>query len=214
MNYELIALTEWPSMPVPIQSKDPGEAWVWGDFFATLQKDPPLMCQHMQAILGKPVMKTPPMSYLYAMTVFYDKSKNPHGPSSRPVLCVGLEQADFDAMAKLPGGKEAILGDQRGKGPLVVGVFSASGRLNLGAYDGLVTAESARSHFFTVIRSLLALSGEPVQIGTINDIYGHPNTGWTSPRETVPTSSRKTWWLLIGLMALVAFLFWMLFFGY
>lgn len=193
-------------MPIPMQSCDPGEAWVWGNFFATLQKNPKVMSQHMQAMAGMPVTESFPMTYPYAMTVFYDKAKNPHGPSSRPVLCVGLEQMDYDALNALPGGDTVLLGGkQSGKGPLVVGVFHGGGRANLGEFDGVVSADSARERFFAVIRSQLGLSGEPVRIGTIKDVFGHPNTGWPAQSEPPPPSKKNR--RSIGSLALLA---WML----
>lgn len=180
MKHELIELSQWPSMPAPMQSSDAGEAWVWGDFFATLQKTPTVMRQVMEAMLGKQVTKSIPMAYPYAMTVFYNKAKNPHGPSSRPVLCVGLEQPDFGALARLLGSEGANFPQnaQGTKGPLMIGMFFGGGRLNLGAFEGLVTADTARECFFNAIRSRLGLVGDPIRIGTIKDVYGHPDTGW------------------------------------
>ena len=71
------------------------------------------------------------------------------------------------------------------------GVFTATGRKNLGQFDGLVTADSARERFFDVIRTELNLVGEPVRIGVIKDMYGHPDTGWPAD-TTSSTSSKKT----------------------
>ena len=79
MTVELINLTDWPTMPAPMQSPDAGEAWVWGDFVAILQRKPTLMGQAMQAMAGKQVTQAQTMEYPYAMMVFYNKAKNPHG---------------------------------------------------------------------------------------------------------------------------------------
>ena len=46
-------------MPTPMQSKDSGDAWIWGDFFAVLQKDPMIVAQGMQEMTGSSVTKSP-----------------------------------------------------------------------------------------------------------------------------------------------------------
>lgn len=210
MKPELIELTKWPTMPAPMQSSDAGEAWVWGDFFATLQKNPMLMSQGIQAMLGKQVTKSPPMAYPYAMTVFYNKAKNPHGPSSRPVLCVGIEQADYGALAALLGSEAANLPQiaQGTKGPLMIGIFSGEGRLNLGEFDGFVTADTARECFFNVIRSQLGLTGDPVRIGTIKDVYGHPDTGWPADSGLAGASKKSGCTAVLASFAVLVILIW------
>ena len=210
MKHELIEMTKWPTMPIPMHSSDAGEAWVWGDFFATLQKNPMLLLQMTQAMLGKQVTKNPEMAYPYAMTVFYNKVKNPHGPSSRPVLCVGVEQADYSVLATLLGEQATKLPQlkQGGKGPLMVGLFSGEGRLNFGEFDGFVTADTARECFFNIIRSQLGLTGDPIRIGAIKDVYGHPNTGWSAESASLGTSKKSGCATLVGSLAALVILVW------
>ena len=172
-------------MPTPMQSKDSGDAWIWGDFFAVLQKDPMMVAQGGQEMTGSSVTKSP-MVYPYAMTVFYNKAKNPHGPSSRPVLCVTLERPNLAGWSAMPGGDSKRLNDLGGEAsmPMMIGVFTGSGRMNLGEYSGPITAEAARNRFFEIVRQRLNIQGYPVRIGTIDAVYGHPDTGW-------PTSAKK-----------------------
>ena len=171
---ELISLIHSPSMPAPMQSSDPGEAWVWGDFFATLQKDPPLILKALAAISGHSADVPAPMAYPFALMVFYHRAKNPYGPSACPVLCIGLEQANYDAI----GLSGVLLGNPTGKGPVMVGMFHARGHNNYGEFRGAITADSARACFFERLREELNLTGEPTRIGTIKDVFGHPDTGW------------------------------------
>lgn len=187
MEHELISLTKWPTMPAPMQSEDEGEAWIWGDFVAILQKNP-MTCgalvTEMMNKLSKKRPSSPPvpsaMEYPYAMIVYYKKHKNPHGPSSRPILCVGIEKANYgalkDRLGELPSEFVESLGT--GNGPLMVGVFRAGNRGNLGELDDFLTKDSARTKFFDVIRSELVPEGEPILIGNIQSIHGHPETGW------------------------------------
>lgn len=208
MKHELLEVANLPTMPAPMQSSDAGEAWVWGDFFATLQKNPMLVSQGIQAMLGQPVTKTPPMAYPYAMMVFYNKARNPHGPSSRPVLCVGLEQADYGALAALLGGEAVNLQQVQGaKGPLMIGMFYGAGRVNFGEFDGFVTADTARECFFKIIRSQLGLTGDPVRIGTIKDVYGHPGTGWPAD-SGFPTLKKRGCTAVIASLAVIMVLAW------
>jgi hypothetical protein len=180
MAFPLINVINSPLLPSPMQSKDSGEAWLWGDFFAVLQKEPLTIAQSMQAMTSKAVAKSP-MDYPFAMTVFYNKSKNPHGPSSRPVLCVTLEQTNLAGLAAMLGGSQQIPNiDGQPAMPIMLGVFTGSGRRNLGRYNGPLSADAVRSLFFSTIRQQLGLQNEPVRIGTIESVYGHPNTGWSA----------------------------------
>jgi hypothetical protein len=42
MMLEPLEIAKLPSMPYPWLSVDPGETWLWGDFFLTFQKRPPI----------------------------------------------------------------------------------------------------------------------------------------------------------------------------
>ena len=168
-----------------MQSKDPGEAWVWGDFFAVLQKEPMIVAQGMQAMTGNAVTKSP-MDYPYAMTVFYNKTKNPHGPSSRPVLCVALEQPNLAGLSAMLGGASKELEGLGAESamPVMIGVFTGSGRMNLGEYSGPLAADVVRNRLFEIVGRHLDLQGDPVRIGTIDAVYGHPNTGWPAATKS------------------------------
>jgi hypothetical protein len=84
----------------------------------------------------------------------------------------------------------------------MIGVFTGSGRRNLGVFDNMVSADSARQCFFNVIRSELGLTGDPVPIGSIKDVYGHPDTGW--PADTGPSKALKKSGCLVAIASLVA----------
>ena len=164
MKYELINLTAFPSMAAPWSSQDEGETWVWGNFFCTMQKKPQSISDGIMAMTGQRTSMPGGIIYHYAVTVFYNKDKNPHGPSSRPVLSLGIEQLMMD-------------GIDSGM-PLVVGLFKSGVRLNLGNYNGNLTAEDVLDKFFSIIKSELKLNTEPQKIGTMKDAWGHPLTGW------------------------------------
>lgn len=182
MVQKLIELTKWLTLPAPFSSVDAGEAWVWGDFFAVLQKQPKLVGETLAALTGKVGGMPKTMEYPFAMSVFYHKSRNPHGPSSRPILVIGLERADYSAAAKLMGMEMPELGQS--SAPIMVGVFTADCHLNLGSFDGYISIDTARNRFFQIMGEHLGLSGRPIQIGVIADVFGHPDTGWpTAPKK-------------------------------
>ena len=198
MYHQLISLTKWPTMPAPMHSEDEGEAWVWGDFVAILQKNPKtcvVVLTEVMNQLSKERNPSPPlpsvMVYPYAMVVFYRKDRNPHGPSSQPILCVGIEQANYEAFARIFG--DSPPGDGlipvEGKGNMMVGVFRSDGRSNLGGFDEFLSRETARAKFFDVIRAELQPAGDPRHLGEIRAIHGHPDTGWP-PIENATKSSK------------------------
>lgn len=180
MQHDLISLTSFPSMPAPFSSAEPGEAWVWGDFVAMLQVRPKSVSDALKQVTGTQSKGTSPMEYPFAMSVFYQKDKNPHGPSSRPVIVATLEKADYGAIASLLGGASSDLAEFNlsDASYIVKGLFTATARFNLGNFDLPLSADSARECLFDIIRGALHLRGDPVRIGTIADIHGHPNTGW------------------------------------
>jgi hypothetical protein len=190
-----------PSMPAPFSSTDPGEAWVWGDFVILLQTKPILILEMMRKMTGQKDIGIPPLAYPYAMTVFYRKDKNPHGPSNRPILVATLERMNYDAVAKMLGAKGVDVKSTGipGDAPIVQGLFTAKGHLNLGHFQGFLTLDSARDYFLDLIQRQLSLVGEPVRIGAIRDIYGHPNTGW-------PAEEKKKSRGCLGVLAVCVFL--------
>ena len=190
MKHELISLTEFPTMPAPWSSQDVGEAWVWGDYFATIQKEPITIAQGVKAMSGENEPMAVGIEYPYAMTVFYHKAKNPHGPSGRPIMTIGLEKANYQAVAAMMGLDRAALAEATGSadGGLMLGMFKGASRQNLGSFDGSVTLENVRNAFFAVMAKELQLSGRPEKIGTIEAAYGHPMTGWEASKNAKSSS--------------------------
>jgi hypothetical protein len=182
-------------MPAPFDSEGDGEAWIWGDYVALLQKSPrtcnAVMIEMMNQISKKSEqLPSHPsaMEYPYAMIVFYKKHRNPHGPSSQPILCVGIERANYGAFKKMLGdfsdGIEGLPTD--GKGPMMVGVFTSENRTNFGEFDDFLNQDNAREKLFEVVQAQLHPEGLAKHIGGIRSIYGHPETGWPPIKEKSP----------------------------
>jgi len=126
-----------------------------------------------------------PLEYPFAMSVFYRKDKNPHGPSSRPIMVATLERADYTAGLEMLAGKSArgISVNIPSDAPIVQGLFTEEMRLNLGEFQHQLTIDNARNYFLKTIGERLSLSGQPYKIGTIADIHGHPMTGWPAKEK-------------------------------
>ena len=189
MPHDLIQISTWPSMPAPWSSVDPGEAWVWNDYVVLFQTKPRLLAEVTAAITGRPAAHLPPIEYLYAMTVFFRPDRHPDGPSHRPVLVATLERLDLAAAGKLMGARSVALSAIASSedGPVMKGLFTADARLALGEFDDELTRDSARDQILNLIRRHLALVGEPVKIGAMADVHGHPSTGWPAQEETKPS---------------------------
>jgi hypothetical protein len=166
---EAIEYKKSATMAAPWSSKGKGETWALGDFFATFQTRPATLMEDLAMMAGVPPEPSP-MTYLYAMTVFYRRDRN---PSARPVISLGLEQADYDVAASM--GLPMVPGTPNsGKGPVVLGMFTAQGHVNFGEYDGSLDRSAIRDRFLHIVTQKLMLSGSPTLIGTIADAYGHP----------------------------------------
>jgi hypothetical protein len=176
--FELLNLSELPSMPAPWSSVDDGETWIWGDYYAIFQTQPMKMKDAMHEIAGKKPDAFRGIIYHYAMMVFYRRAIH---PSARPILVVGLEQADYSA--RPDGINDAMWDlvrsttDDAGLGDMMLGMFRNGAHFNLGAYEGGTTPQTVKSRFFEILEEELAVGAQPKYIGTLLDAFGHPETG-------------------------------------
>lgn len=79
----------------------------------------------------------------YILSVLYRKSRNPHGPSSRPVYIVTYEYSYFTCSVEVPGFFGKLFGEkERPREVFMVG-NSANGRNNAGKFDFNFSREQA-----------------------------------------------------------------------
>lgn len=178
--FPLISINQFPTVPAIWSSSDPGELWIWGDYFFTLQKEPCTAQQLLAKQLDKEELDST-MLYHYVMTAFYQVHKNPHGPSQRPIMVIGIEQMNNEKVIQMMGDKldSATLNDLSASklGPLYLGLFTGDAHHNLGKYKGELERVMTRETFFQVLAALLGLTGEPKYIGVMQEAFGHPQTG-------------------------------------
>lgn len=181
-------------MPAPFTSAEAGEAWVWGDYVILLESNPQSFAEGIANIasdLGKTklakLLEKPPIEYPFAMTAFYRMDRNPHGPSRRPVMVVALEKMDYSKIRKKmqeKGMNLKVSPSSSEQAKIFIGLFTAQKRANLGVFDGQIERNPVTQLFLDIIGPRLELAGEPTRIGTANDIYGHPETGWPTEKRS------------------------------
>jgi len=190
MPHELIKITEWPEMPAPLNSTTPGEAWIWGDFVITLQINPETIDDALQRLKVIQPTSLSAKEYPFAMSVFYRWDKSPHPPSVRPILVAALGRINYRTVAASSNPNDALRklliseSDLSSDTVLFKDLYFAEIKHNYGIFDLPLTEENARKTLFEIIQPTLKLDGEPIKIGVISDIHGHPNTGWPTQQDS------------------------------
>jgi hypothetical protein len=148
MTYELISLLETPTLPMAQSSARTksaiGRIYTSDDFAVIVEENPICVFQAMEMMAQR--SRTPPasdMQYLAAASVFYRKSKNPHGPSGRPIVVVALEHSPFSTEYDNPGFFARMFGARPRPKTLFVGCFLAGCRMNFGMRENDFSREAA-----------------------------------------------------------------------
>lgn len=149
MSHQLISLMDMPSLPVSFTSQLQG----FGHHGCLLSNDEyyivfemrPLTVIEMMAVTTKSPMPPVPIQYLYTASVFYRKSRNPHGPSSRPIFVFCLEYTEFTCEMKSRGLFGALTGERREPAQVFYGVFHPNRHVNMGQIPNNFTDHSAKN---------------------------------------------------------------------
>ncbi len=165
MSETVLSISKYPTLPAWFVSEDEGEAWEWGDFICILQKNPPFMSDALNAMIKNlPMSKVPPaatkgIKYLYVLSMFYKKGRNPSGKdSSKPAEILTIEQANIGMLT----------GDPTKWDTPVFCSFKPNGRINSGRYfSESITKDVARSVFFEELEERNPI--KPSRIGNIQD---------------------------------------------
>jgi hypothetical protein len=150
MKHKLISLSDSPTMPVAWSSKArnreaSGSVLATDDFYVVFESYPLVVMQMFELMSQKPVPELP-IQYLYAASVFYRKSRNPHGPSSRPIYVFCLEYSELTCRMKPQGLWDSLCGNPMVPAELFTAYFFSDGRANLGQIPNDFTPESALEH--------------------------------------------------------------------
>jgi len=150
MPHELISLMNMPTLPVAFSSKlrnhPPRGCILANDEFYVVFESHPLVVQQMAQLMSQKRFDEVPIKYLYAASVFYRKSRNPHGPSSRPIFTYCLEYTEFTCAMKPQGFWAGLTGEPKEPAEVFSAVFFGSGRMNMGKMPNNFTDASALEH--------------------------------------------------------------------
>jgi len=148
MTHELISLMNSPTLPVAFSSRMRGGAprgcLLAGDEFYVVFEHRPLTVLQMTKVATEQTIPEVPIHYLYAASVFYRKSRNPHGPSARPIFAFCLEYTEFTCAMKPQGFWAKLIGSPKEPAEVFSAVFYARGRANMGTVPNNFTDESAK----------------------------------------------------------------------
>lgn len=153
MEHPLISMLDMPSLPVAFTSKvrnrDPKGCILANDEFYVVFESYPLVVKQMAQLMAQKRFDPVPIEYLYAASVFYRKSRNPHGPSSRPIFVFCLEYTEFTCAMKSQGLWDSLSGKAKEPAEVFSAVFFGTGRVNMGKVANHFTESSALEHLMS-----------------------------------------------------------------
>lgn len=155
MEHPLISLMDTPSLPIAFSSSrrnpDPKGRILASDDFYVVFESYPLVVKQMAQLMSEKRFDLIPIEYLYAASVFYRKSRNPHGPSARPIYAFCLEYTEFTCAMKPRGLWDALSGKPKEPAEVFFAYFHGRGRVNLGKLPNNFTEASALDILLTGI---------------------------------------------------------------
>lgn len=157
MSYELISLINNPTMPAAFSSwerngKPFGMITVNQEFYLVFERRPFTVMQMMKLTTEKSIPPTP-LQYLYAASLFYRKSRNPHYRSARPIAVFCLEYAESTCAMRPRSFWERLIGAKSEPEPAEVffTVFTAQRRFHEGKMPNNFSEISAFEFLFNQV---------------------------------------------------------------
>ena len=182
--HELIKITEWGTLPVAYSSyhhrgglAQRGRVLVSQDYYLVFEPRPCTVNQVLavtKVIPGAEDGKLPPsgIEYLYTASVYYRKSRNPHGPSHRPIFAFCLEYSEFSCEMLPQTEAEIKAGKPKVPTQVFVAYFHGKGRNNAGLVRNDFTDDSAFDLLMASACMVLGLTRDDFRhLGTL--AYGH-----------------------------------------
>lgn len=173
MKHPLISLLDTPTLPVAFSSRQrhrnpKGSIQANEDFYVVFESYP-LVVKQMAQLMSEQRFDPLPIEYLYAASVFYRKSRNPHGPSSRPIYAFCLEYTEFTCAMKPQGLWDSLSGKPKEPAEVFLAYFQGRGRINMGLFPNHFTDASALELLMTGICEQLGVArGKFREIGPLS----------------------------------------------
>lgn len=162
MPHELISFISTPTLPAAYSSRLTRGACLWmfhaDEFYAVIDQQPICVEQSMQLMATGKFNRDYDMQYVYAASLYYRPSRNPHGPSKRPIYVAALEHCRFSCEYEQPGFFGRIMGAKPRPLSVFLGLFTANGHENFGVRDNQFTHESARTVLLEVLAPRVRLA--------------------------------------------------------
>ena len=161
-----------PSLPVAFSSRlrggsARGRLLVSNNYYVVFETKP-IMVMQMAGVMAERRLTPNPLEYLYTAAVFYRKSKNPHGPSSRPIYVFCLEYTEFTCEMKPRGLWGSLTGEPKEPAEVFSAIFFEGGRSNMGKVRNHFTDQSALEFLMNnVCERLNIRRSEFTTLGTI-----------------------------------------------
>lgn len=173
MSHELISVIGTPTLP------SPGSSWIRGnysrgrilasqDHYAFFEYRPLTVRQMNKHFLNQSVPHDP-LQFLYTLVVYYRKSRNPHGPSARPIFAFCLEYSVISCAMKPQGFWAKLTGTEKEPAEVFYTVFCGRLRENHGTVQNHFTDESAKQYLLEeACESLMLPHGSFRELGPLS----------------------------------------------
>jgi hypothetical protein len=162
MEHKLIDQFSMPSLPFAFSSKlrhrNPKGCILANDEFYVVFESYPLVVKQMAQVMSENRFDPCPIEYLYSASVFYRKSRNPHGPSARPIYAFCLEYTEFTCEIKPHGFWDSLFGKAKEPAEVFSAMFLSNGRNNFGKVPNDFTDASALEHLMRGVCEQLGVS--------------------------------------------------------
>lgn len=147
-TYPLLSMTEDPTHPLAFSSLKNGSSSVdilaSGDLFAVFEENPVCLLNAMEAMSGRSRTDTM-FEHPYSLSVFYRKSRNPHGPSSRPIFIATFEFSPMTCGTTGGGLLGNLFGNPRRPAEAFMIGNTPRGRINKGMFSMDMGKDRARA---------------------------------------------------------------------
>jgi hypothetical protein len=173
-TYPLMSMMSDPSHPLGFSSLKNGSASVdilhSGPLFAVFEENPVNLMNAMEDMQGRARTRIP-FEHPYCLGVYYRKSLNPHGPSTRPVFIATFEFSPMTCRSTGGGLWGALTGDRRRPAEVYLIGNTPSGRINEGMYDLNFDSDVARNRLAEFVAEKMGLPEAFRYVGSTSDAW-------------------------------------------
>jgi hypothetical protein len=164
-------MLEDPSHPLAFSSLKNGSPSVdiltSDNLFAVFEENPVCLLNAMEDMQGRTRTKIP-FEHPYSLCVFYRKSLNPHGPSTRPIFIATFEFSEMTCRSTGGGFFDSLMGEKRRPVEAYMIGNSPTARTNHGLHQMNFSKDEARARLVDLAEKHLKLYLPLVFLKTTN----------------------------------------------